>query len=77
MAVSKQSSMNAGSPSGSKALPPPNGHPKTAIKSPSAITFVRNRMFYARAVLNAKGKVRFGLRHIRRLPSLWSYSENC
>ena len=34
-------------------------------KSPGAITFVRNRMFYARGALNAKGKVTFGLRHIR------------
>lgn len=34
-------------------------------KSPAAITFVRNRMFYARAALNAKGRVTFGLRHIR------------
>ena len=34
-------------------------------KSPAAIIFVRNRMFYARAALNAKGKVTFGLRHIR------------
>ena len=36
-------------------------------KGPSAIIFVRNRMFYARAALNAKGKVTFGLRHIRKL----------
>lgn len=36
------------------------------IKSPAAITFVRNRMFYARAALNAKGTVRVGLRHIRK-----------
>jgi telomerase reverse transcriptase len=34
-------------------------------RSPSAITFVRNRMLYAKAALNAKGGVRFGLRHIR------------
>lgn len=33
--------------------------------SPGTILFVRNRMFYARAALNAKGKVRFGLCHIR------------
>lgn len=38
-------------------------------RSPSAITFVRNRMFYARAALNAKDKVRFGFRHIRSSPS--------
>jgi telomerase reverse transcriptase len=35
------------------------------IKSPSAITFVRSRMMYAKAALNAKGGVRFGMRHIR------------
>ena len=40
------------------------------MKSPAAIIFVRNRMFYARAALNAKGKVRFGLRHIRK-PRKW------
>ena len=33
----------------------------------STITFVRSRMLYARAALNAKGGVRFGMRHIRRL----------
>jgi telomerase reverse transcriptase len=35
------------------------------IKNPSAITFVRTRMLYAKAALNAKGGVRFGMRHIR------------
>ena len=34
-------------------------------KNPAAITFVRNRMLYARAALNAKGRITFGLRHIR------------
>jgi telomerase reverse transcriptase len=34
-------------------------------RSPSAITFVRSRMLYAKAALNAKGGVRFGMRHIR------------
>ncbi|KAF2440997.1 hypothetical protein P171DRAFT_86698 [Karstenula rhodostoma CBS 690.94] len=34
-------------------------------RTPNAITFVRNRMLYARAALNAKGGVRFGMRHIR------------
>jgi hypothetical protein len=33
--------------------------------SPSSISFVRSRMLYARAALNAQGGVRFGLRHIR------------
>lgn len=39
--------------------------PQSVSKSPAAISFVRNRMFYARAALNAKGGVTFGLRHIR------------
>jgi hypothetical protein len=35
-------------------------------RTPNTITFVRNRMLYARAALNAKGGVRFGMRHIRK-----------
>ena len=50
-----------------------NRIPAKDLHSPSAITFVRSRMLYARAALNAKGKVRFGLRHIRR----WYESYNC
>ncbi|EEH04418.1 telomerase reverse transcriptase [Histoplasma capsulatum G186AR] len=41
--------------------------PKSANKvlhTPATITFVRSRMLYARPALNAKGRVRFGLRHI-------------
>lgn len=34
-------------------------------RSASAICFVRSRMFYAKPALNARGGVRFGLRHIR------------
>jgi len=34
-------------------------------RSASTITFVRSRMLYAKAALNAKGGVRFGMRHIR------------
>ncbi|KAL6716244.1 Telomerase reverse transcriptase [Lecanora helva] len=37
-----------------------------AVRSLATIAFVRNRMFYARAALNTKGKVSFGLRHIRK-----------
>jgi telomerase reverse transcriptase len=37
-----------------------------ALRTPSNIVFVRNRMLYARAALNAQGSVTFGLRHIRR-----------
>lgn len=48
----------------SRSLPTQAGNsPKN---SPATISFVRNRMFYARAALNAKGKVTFGLRHIRK-----------
>jgi len=32
---------------------------------PTDISFVRSRMMYARAALNARGLVHFGLRHIR------------
>ncbi|KAJ4301248.1 Telomerase reverse transcriptase [Kalmusia sp. IMI 367209] len=42
-------------------------------RKPNAITFVRTRMMYARAALNAKGGVRFGMRHIHilnRFPDL-------
>lgn len=35
-------------------------------KVSAAIYFVRHRMFYARATLNAKGNVSLGLRHIRK-----------
>lgn len=34
-------------------------------RTPGSITFVRSRMLYAKAALNAKGGVRFGMRHIR------------
>ena len=37
-----------------------------AEKSPAAIQFVRNRLLYARPVLNSRGVVTFGLRHIRK-----------
>lgn len=38
---------------------------RSAELRPSEITFVRSRMLYARAALNARGLVHFGLRHIR------------
>ncbi|KAF2854627.1 hypothetical protein T440DRAFT_239438 [Plenodomus tracheiphilus IPT5] len=46
---------------------------KAENRQPGAITFVRSRMLYARAALNAKGGVRFGMRHIHvlnRYPNL-------
>ena len=39
--------------------------PTQLPRKPAQITFIRSRMMYARAALNAKGGVRFGLRHIR------------
>ncbi|KAK2796371.1 hypothetical protein FQN50_009587 [Emmonsiellopsis sp. PD_5] len=44
--------------------PRPSGD---ALRTPSNITFVRSRMLYAKAALNARGGVRFGLRHIHVL----------
>lgn len=38
----------------------------TFERKPSDIVFVRSRMLYARAALNARGLVHFGLRHIRK-----------
>jgi len=38
------------------------------LHTPTNIAFVRSRMMYARAALNAKGDVQFGLRHIREYP---------
>ncbi|OJD10445.1 hypothetical protein AJ78_08549 [Emergomyces pasteurianus Ep9510] len=46
------------------------------LHTPASITFVRSRMLYARAALNAKGKVRFGLRHIHVL-NRYPDSTNC
>lgn len=43
----------------------PGSSLQSTCNSPAAITFVRNRMFYARPALNAKGRATFGLRHIR------------
>jgi hypothetical protein len=47
-----------------EAAPKPS-HLRSESKTPGAITFVRNRMLYAKAALNAKGGIRFGMRHIR------------
>ncbi|KAK1782090.1 Telomerase ribonucleoprotein complex RNA binding domain-containing protein [Copromyces sp. CBS 386.78] len=45
-----------------------SGKKESDIKlTPSEITFARNRMLYARAALNARGSVHFGLRHIHVL----------
>lgn len=44
--------------------------PTETVKSPAAIQFVRNRMLYARPVLNSRGVVTFGLRHIRKFPAI-------
>ncbi len=42
--------------------------PRNTELRPSEISFVRSRMLYARAALNARGLVHFGLRHIRVSP---------
>ncbi|KNG48986.1 telomerase reverse transcriptase [Stemphylium lycopersici] len=42
-------------------------HLKSENRSPGAITFVRSRMLYAKAALNARGGIRFGMRHIHVL----------
>lgn len=46
----------------------PTGRPgalSTGERTPCEVAFVRSRMFYAKAALNAKGGIRFGMRHIR------------
>ncbi|KAI5927818.1 hypothetical protein F4810DRAFT_284831 [Camillea tinctor] len=45
----------------------PHSREADAAKNPSELVFVRNRMLYARAALNARGMVQFGLRHIHVL----------
>ena len=40
--------------------------------TPGHINFVRSRLLYARAAFNARGQVRYGLPHIRRLAQHWS-----
>ncbi|KAI0600248.1 hypothetical protein F4775DRAFT_77264 [Biscogniauxia sp. FL1348] len=45
----------------------PQSQETDAAKRPSELIFVRNRMLYARAALNARGMVQFGLRHIHVL----------
>ncbi|KAJ4394591.1 Telomerase reverse transcriptase [Gnomoniopsis smithogilvyi] len=53
--------------------------PATFERKPSDIVFVRSRMLYARAALNARGFVHFGLRHIHalnRFPVLKKDSES-
>ncbi|KAL8935567.1 MAG: hypothetical protein Q9211_004632 [Gyalolechia sp. 1 TL-2023] len=51
--------------------------PTSVLRSPASIRFVRNRIFYARAALNAKGKVRFGLRHIHVLNRYPNSEDQC
>lgn len=41
-------------------------------RTPCKISFVRSRMFYAKAALNANGGIRFGMRHIRQ----WSSTQS-
>ena len=37
-----------------------------SLNKVTSIKLVRHRMFYARSATNAKGGVRFGMRHIRK-----------
>ncbi|KAL2180398.1 uncharacterized protein P884DRAFT_78854 [Thermothelomyces heterothallicus CBS 202.75] len=55
---------------GSKDSGPKNNGKGGAELRPSEIAFVRSRMLYARAALNARGLIHFGLRHIRMSKSL-------
>lgn len=48
---------------------------KPLVHNPSSIVFVRSRMLYSRAELNAQGGVRFGLRHIRKFFADLSVSD--
>lgn len=53
-------------------MAPPVGRAGDAAafeRKPTDIHFVRSRMLYARATLNARGLVHFGLRHIRKFGS--------
>lgn len=43
----------------------------------SEVVFVRNRMMYAKAALNARGLVHFGLRHIRMSAYPFALSRRC
>lgn len=48
----------------------------TFERKPTDIIFVRSRMLYARAALNARGSIHFGLRHIREfLPTRGKYQK--
>ncbi|KAL8419788.1 hypothetical protein RB594_002812 [Gaeumannomyces avenae] len=67
-------SLNDLEPPASNSLPQANcqngqgpGSSSSTEKSPAAIVFVRSRMLYSRAALNARGAVHFGLRHIHVL----------
>lgn len=50
-----------------KPLPVEEKHQGIQKRTAATIQFVRSRMLYARAALNAKGRVTFGLRHIHVL----------
>ncbi|EAQ93265.1 hypothetical protein CHGG_01500 [Chaetomium globosum CBS 148.51] len=57
-----------------KAFPVGVGQRDVGLR-PSEISFARNRMLYARAALNARGLVQFGLRHIHVL-NRFPYKES-
>ena len=43
----------------------PVQEPKNKVQKPNSIVFPRRRALYGRPALNAKGEVRFGLKHDR------------
>ncbi|KAK0731718.1 hypothetical protein B0H67DRAFT_84786 [Lasiosphaeris hirsuta] len=64
--ISDLESLTAEAEKQAKPKPAPASERSVELR-PSEITFVRNRMLYARAALNARGLVHFGLRHIHVL----------
>ncbi|KAJ8070628.1 hypothetical protein OCU04_000999 [Sclerotinia nivalis] len=61
----------SGTDSGSKKNQQPG-----LLHSPMEINFVRNRMLYAKAALNAQGEVQFGFRHIHIFNRFRSQANN-
>ncbi|KAF3762316.1 hypothetical protein M406DRAFT_332695 [Cryphonectria parasitica EP155] len=49
--------------------------PSTFERKPTDVIFVRSRIFYARAALNARGLVHFGFKHIHSLSTVATVAE--
>lgn len=58
----RDTSLHAGGLAGTKST---SARVLVEHRTPNNIAFVRSRMMYAKAALNAKGGIRFGMRHIR------------